>query len=97
MSEESHLPDQLPLNWDKSIFELLQSRLGYSTEKSESLAHALVDILESVAQVYGTTIPDILNQADSTQTEKLQDLVWDIREAFRHIDYHIHDSEILEI
>jgi hypothetical protein len=97
VSEKGHLPNLLPSGWDENLCELLHTRCGLPVEKAESLTHALVDVLESVVQVYGTTIPGILGNTSHIEIEMLQDMVWDIREEFRHIDYHVHESGMLEI
>ena len=97
MDKKNDFTKSLPLGWDNSICELLRVRLDSSVEKAESLTHALVDILEEVVGVYGKTIPTILQHKASAEMEIPQDLVWDIREAFRHIDYHIHESGVLDL
>jgi hypothetical protein len=97
MSENDRLPNSLPSGWEESLRELLHTKLSLPTDRAESLTHALVDIYESVVQVYGTTLPTILGQTSTISNEVLQDMVWDLRETFRHIDYHVHDSGILDI
>lgn len=97
MDEKSTFANSLSPGWDTSLCELLQAKLDFSVEKAESLSYALVDILEAVVQVYGTNIPMILEHKASAETEMLQDMAWDIREAFRHIDYHIHESGVLDL
>ncbi|MBX7066764.1 MAG: hypothetical protein K1X28_05995 [Parachlamydiales bacterium] len=60
--------------------------------EAETLMHALSDISESIEKIYTKIIPAILlNDRDK---EKLQDLLWDVREEFRHIEYHINDANL---
>ena len=64
-------------------------------EKTDALIHALVDIQESFEKIYKTLLPRLVKEINTK--ERVQDLLWDIREEFRHIDYHIRDSDILDL
>jgi len=70
-------------------------RLG-SRERIDALVHALVDIAESIEKVYGKIIPKILDEPE-IPPEALRERLWEIREEFRHIDYHIHDAKLMEL
>ena len=64
-------------------------------ERAESIVHALIDIEESLNTIYKITLPKILE--NSLTADEVQDLIWDIREDFRHIDYHIHDADLINL
>jgi hypothetical protein len=70
-------------------------RLG-SRESVDALVHALVDIAESIEKVYGKIIPKILDEPEMA-SELLRERLWEIREEFRHIDYHIHDAKLMDL
>ena len=56
----------------------------------------LIEIKDSFEKIYNSIIPNML-KISGNNTELLQDLLWDLREEFRHIDYHIQDSKILDL
>ena len=58
--------------------------------------HALTDIAASVEKVYGEMLPALLSDP-TVATEALQDTLWDIREEFRHIQYHIDDGTLTDL
>jgi hypothetical protein len=64
-------------------------------EQAGTLAHAFLDVYESVQEVYGSLIPQLLGDHEASH-ESVRELLWDVREQFRHIDYHIHDAELTE-
>jgi hypothetical protein len=76
------------------LLELLKCRQVLPEEQSEAVVHALVDIGEAVEKLYCDLIPKIINDTDGGTL--LQDHLWDVREEFRHIDYHLHDSNLVE-
>jgi len=86
--EQSRLP------CDHLVAGLVQQGLG--RERAEALVHALVDIRESMEKIYGTLLPKLIAVLDHSPDE-FMDKLWDIREEFRHVDYHIHDSGITEL
>lgn len=69
----------------------------YQTDKvkADSIVHALVDIEESLNNIYHKIIPQLFE--NSLKTTEIQDLLWDIREDFRHVDYHIHDADLINL
>jgi len=71
--------------------------LGVSSEEEAgTLAHALLDVYESVQKVYGSLIPQLLDDHEASR-ECVKEFLWDVREEFRHIDYHIHDAELTDL
>jgi hypothetical protein len=67
-----------------------------SSEEADAVIHALIDIAVSIEKVYFDVVPKLLSEPNAT-IEILKDRLWDLREEFRHIDYHIHDSKLTEI
>ena len=67
-----------------------------SEEQAGTLAHALLDVYESVQKVYGSLVPQLLDEHEASR-ESVRELLWDVREEFRHIDYHIHDAELTDL
>lgn len=78
------------------LFELIKSRGLLENEATEAVIHALIDISESIEKIYGELVPNMLNASDSTNDD-LKDKLWDIREEFRHIEYHIEDAKLTEL
>lgn len=76
---------------------LLREHGGMSAEGAEAAVHALIDIEHSVDTLYEKLIPALLSQETSADTLDTKDKIWDLREEFRHIDYHVHDSGLLDI
>lgn len=76
------------------LFETLKSRNILPEAEAEAAAYGLQEIAESMAKVYCDLIPRILNNPNAT-TDVIRDLYWDIREEFRHIDYHIRDGKLV--
>jgi hypothetical protein len=60
------------------------------------VAHALADIADSLERVYGDLVPEILQDAEAPR-DLVQERLWEIREEFRHIDYHIRDGELTDL
>jgi hypothetical protein len=86
---------------NKDAVHLLLKKLemqGHFTKlEAESIVHALVDIKESIDKIYKTLIPIILSSNSTSNQAEFQESLWQIREEFRHIDYHIKDSNITMI
>lgn len=80
-------------NQDKKLLDILIKHK--ILEEAEAFAYAIVNIKESMDKIYDEILPKIIN-ADLSKFE-LQDLIWDIREEFRHIDYHIKDGKLLDL
>lgn len=75
---------------------LIKESQDVEPEKAEAIVHALIDIEESLDTIYNTTLPKLLDD-NSLSPSDFQDLMWDIREQMRHIDYHIQDAELLDL
>ena len=76
------------------LFKILLEKTKISAEDADRLSHSLTDISESFDKIYNQIIPKIINE---TNKELTVELFWDIREQFRHIDYHIKDAELTEL
>ena len=79
----------------KEIEEKLREFKNLKIEKKEDLLYSLIDIEESLKKIYENILPNLATK--DLSEEKFQDLLWDIREEFRHIDYHLHDSGLLDL
>jgi hypothetical protein len=77
----------------EGLIELLKSRGILSEEQADHFTHALLDIRESVIEIYDDYLPKLQHQL-TTNTGDVQDTIWDIREACRHIDYHLKDAKL---
>ncbi len=81
-------------NRHQELYAILK-RVGFKEkEELESYIHALLDIEESIEKVYNVCIRNILDNKDDP--EIIQNNIWDIREEFRHIDYHISDANLTD-
>lgn len=78
-----------------TMFDLLRRGLELDDDKAGAIALALNDTLVACQKIYIKIIPEMLE--DGKSKEELLDLLWDIREEFREIDYHIHDAELTEL
>jgi hypothetical protein len=78
----------------ETIYNILQKHKIYSDKDLDAYIHALVDIKESIDKIYNIYLENITNNTESK--EKIVDSIWDIREEFRHINYHIEDAKLLE-
>ncbi len=65
-------------------------------EEAETLAHALLDISESIEKLYCSPVPQLLSEQEA-RSEHIEEVLWDIRAEFRHIDYHIHDARFTDL
>ena len=81
---------------EELLFDILKNSNFFSKEDLESLMHALIDVEESFIKIYDVLIPNLL-KLKNVDKELLQECLWDIREEFRHIYYHIHDSKITDL
>jgi hypothetical protein len=70
------------------LFERVTRRELLAADESDVVVHALVDIAESIEKAYCHILPRLLSESEAA-TEILKDRFWDIREEFRHIDYHV--------
>lgn len=80
--------------FNDKIYPKLKKDTIFNKEKLDAFIHSLADIKESTDKIYNEYIPKLL---ENRSTEELEEVIWDIREEFRHIDYHIKDADLLEI
>lgn len=78
------------------IESLLEQGL-MDADQAESLALALTDIAESVDAVFGHIVPRLLTMLRAHQLENAKEALWDLREAFHQIDYHVHDANLTDL
>jgi hypothetical protein len=64
-------------------------------DKAEGLVYALMEISASMATIFGKLIPAAIENAPSP--EALQEQLWNLREEFRHVAYHIDDGGLTEL
>jgi len=83
---------------DAVVERLLQGlvRQGVDREKADALVHALVDIEESVRKIYVELVPELVRTLDEPP-DAFKEKLWDIREEFRHIAYHIEDAGLVDL
>lgn len=82
---------------EKDVFlNILLNKKLVPVQDAEAIVHALYDISESIEEIYNVIIPKILQQENGSR-ELLQDLLWDIREEYKHIQYHIDDAKLTEL
>lgn len=67
------------------------TQVGRSREDGEAWVHALVDIQESYTRIFEKFLPEALMLIESSREKR--EILWDIREEFRHIEYHLKDVE----
>jgi hypothetical protein len=78
------------------LFELVTNDNVMNKEEAEALIHALVDINESIEKVYFNIIPKLQSSTNPSK-EFIKESLWDIREEFRHINYHIQDAKLVDL
>ena len=77
------------------LFDVLESANYFdSRSKLEAFVHAIADIKEAVDKIYGESINMIIDSENDR--EKITDCMWEIREDFRHIKYHIEDAKLYD-
>jgi hypothetical protein len=69
---------------------------GFSREAADALVHALVDIEESTSRIYGELLPELARVIDQSP-DVFKEKLWDVREEFRHIAYHLHDAKLADL
>ena len=75
------------------MIDLLKARGIMTEDQADTFTHALLDIRESTVEIYDDYLPKLRQQLE-TGTGDVQDTIWDIREACRHIDYHLKDAKL---
>jgi hypothetical protein len=76
-----------------ALIELLKARRVMTEGQADVFTHALLDIRESAIEIYDEYLPKLQQQLE-TNTGDVEDTIWDIREACRHIDYHLKDAKL---
>ena len=65
-----------------------------SEKQSQTLAHTLTDVQESCNAISNELIPKLLNKACSG--ELVDDVLLEIGDEFRHIEYHMKDAKYFD-
>lgn len=60
---------------------------------AESIAFAILEIAESAEKIYDVLLPELLA---SQSPDSIREKLWELREEFRHIEYHIQDGKLTE-
>jgi hypothetical protein len=81
-------------NYEKLFKKILEKKF-YSNNDSEALVYSLMEIEKSINIVYEKILPILLEK--NMTKEAFLEMLWDIREEFRHIDYHIKDGKLLDL
>jgi hypothetical protein len=81
-------------NKHKEFYTILEGNKYKEKEELESYVHALLDIEESIEKIFNFHIKNIIENGNNP--EIIQDNIWDIREEFRHVYYHINDGKLIE-
>ena len=76
-----------------ALIELLKARRVMTEDQADVFTHALLDIRESAIEIYDEYLPKLQQQLE-TNTGDVEDTIWDILEACRHIDYHLKDAKL---
>lgn len=71
-------------------------RQGFDRERADAVVHALVDIAESMERIYTKLLPDLMDGFDQPG-DVFKEKLWDIREEFRHVEYHLNDGKLTEL
>jgi len=76
-----------------ALIELLKARRVMTEDQADIFTHALLDIRESALEIYDEYLPKLQQQLE-TNAGDIEDTIWEIREACRHIDYHLKDAKL---
>ncbi len=82
----------------KALAEKLEGCVAvakYGKEEAWTIAYGFADLEESMETFLREQLPMLLDP--SVEGEKLEDLLIEVREEFRHILYHIHDPEFFRV
>lgn len=78
---------------EKNLFKMLIDKKLLKKNNVESFVYALCEISESIEEIYGKIIPEILNYEKKTN-DQLEGLISDLKTEFSHILYHIEDGKL---
>jgi hypothetical protein len=84
---------EFTLNHREALIKFLIARGVMNEDQADVFTHALLDIRESAIEIYDGYLPRLQHQLE-TDNGDVQDTIWDIREACRHIDYHLKDAKL---
>ena|ERR1700674_5327590 len=76
-----------------NLFNILRESKLLPEELAESTTHALIDISESIETIYMQIIPEII-KCNAKEKEKIDALLFDLKQEFSHILYHIEDAKL---
>ena len=62
-------------------------------QRADAVALAPLDIKESAQEIYSNSLPALLEASDGSKRE-LRERLWELREEFRHIEYHTREGEL---
>ena len=77
---------------NETLYFLLKTHQIFKQEELDAYIHALVDIKESINKIYNIYLENILQ--NELNKDVILNNLWDIREEFRHIEYHIKDARL---
>lgn len=77
---------------DKLLFEVLKEYQIFEQVDLKTYVHAIIDIRGAIETINGLLITIDLKK----NKEEVLDIIWSIREEFRHIDYHLKDAKLTE-
>jgi hypothetical protein len=75
------------------LIERLKARKVMTEDQADAFTLALLDIRESAIEIYDEYLPKLQQQLEAN-TGDVEDTIWEIREACRHIDYHLKDAKL---
>jgi hypothetical protein len=78
----------------KELCDLLIAKRVMPAPDAEAFAHALMDMRESTVEIYDEFLPKLIEYL-RTDTGDVEDMIWNIRESCRHIDYHLKDAKLV--
>jgi len=81
------------INDREDLINLLKVRKVMTEEQADVFTLALLDIRESAVEIYDEYLPRLQQQLETNMGD-VEDTIWDIREACRHIDYHLKDAKL---
>ncbi len=68
-----------------------------SSEQRASTLYALSEIAESMEKIFLQMIPRLASMGAESDVDAVKDALWDIREEFRHVQYHIDDGQLKDL
>ena len=74
--------------------KVLVQKLQLDDDNADRLSNSLVDISKSLNKIYADLLPNIY---ELEKREEIVHLLWDLKDEFRHIDYHIKDASLDEL